>query len=261
MQGASLSSFTTVSRCCTATCFSFARIVPLNAVRNHSFMHSDPCTPSQEDLSKFGEKHDVMVCTMLLHQCLEHYLMRGIDYTCRSRNHFHGMQQYDAGLDVDLIMLARGTGMRIAAQCARPRLEHATIASNSAIFTHTIYSDHLQSLPDIGAMNFKVSHSFREGIEKDLRRKEMKVCDAGSHYQKLRGSDVQVCVTEDCTHVPLHENSTSPTTISHPLAAFLLPHTHPPLCPHPATAPLPAEPFQHLDMQPLLRYFSCPRMC
>lgn len=42
-------------------------------------------------------------------------------------------------------------------------------------------------------MNFKLSHSFRDGIEKDLRRKEMKVCDAGAHYQKLkRGSDDQV---------------------------------------------------------------------
>ncbi|MEW5301470.1 MAG: hypothetical protein WDW36_004329 [Sanguina aurantia] len=42
-----------------------------------------------------------------------------------------------------------------------------------------------------GAMRFKVSNSFREETEKDLQRRERRVCDASAQYQRQRGSDDQ----------------------------------------------------------------------
>lgn len=44
----------------------------------------------------------------------------------------------------------------------------------------------------LGAMRFKVSNSFREETEKDLQRRERRVCDASAQYQRQRGSDDQV---------------------------------------------------------------------
>ncbi|MEW5319029.1 MAG: hypothetical protein WDW38_010205 [Sanguina aurantia] len=43
----------------------------------------------------------------------------------------------------------------------------------------------------MGAMRFKVSNSFREETEKDLQRRERRVCDASAQYQRQRGSDDQ----------------------------------------------------------------------